>query len=189
MSALRLIPRGNAGGNLSQMMGLSQMGRRLASGGDGIRLMVGEREVVGYGINGRPIYFDSQDCPFPAIRYREVTPELCAIREKELGDWKKLSLDDKKRLYRHSFCQTFVEFQHFTPEWKICLGVALWLVALGLSISMVLKTKMYGQLPDTFDEDRRSAQLRRMIQLQMNPITGISSKWCYEENKWKSQLH
>ncbi|XP_016979910.1 cytochrome c oxidase subunit 4 isoform 1, mitochondrial [Drosophila rhopaloa] len=184
MSALRLIPRGNAR-NLSQML---MMGRRFASGGDGIRLMIGDREVVGYGINGRPVYLDSTDCPFPAIRYREVTPELCAIREKELGDWKKLSLDDKKMLYRHSFCQTFVEFKYFTPEWKICLGVALWLVAIALGLTMLLKTKMYGEMPETFEEERRSAQLRRMIQLQINPITGISSKWCYGENKWKSQV-
>jgi len=183
MSALRLIPR-----NLSQLTTptrMTMMGRRFASGGDGVRLLIGDREVVGYGINGRPLYFDSPDCPFPAIRYREVTPELCAVREKELGDWKKLSLDDKKLLYRHSFCQTYAEFQHFSPEWKICLGVALWLVAIGMGISIAMKAKLYGELPETFDDEHQSAQLRRIIQLQMNPITGISSKWCYHENKWK----
>ncbi|KAH8342703.1 hypothetical protein KR084_000586 [Drosophila pseudotakahashii] len=184
MSALRLIPLPKPR-NLGQMTTSLMMGRRFASGGDGIRLLIGDREVVGYGINGRPLYFDSQDCPFPAIRYREVTPELCAIREKELGDWKKLSLEDKKQLYRHSFCQTYAEFQHFSPEWKICLGVALWLVAIGFGMTIAMKTKMYGELPDTFDDEHQSAQLRRMIQLQMNPITGISSKWCYHENKWK----
>lgn len=161
------------------------MARRFASGGDGIRLMSGDREIVGYGINGRPIYFDSPDCPFPAIRFREVTPELCAIREKELGDWKALSLEDKKQLYRHSFCQTYAEFQHFTPEWKLCLGVALWMLALGCGITCALKSRMYGETPDTFTEERQSAQLRRMIQLQMNPVTGISSKWCYHTNQWK----
>ncbi|EDW53897.1 cytochrome c oxidase subunit 4 isoform 1, mitochondrial [Drosophila sechellia] len=159
--------------------------RRFASGGDGIRLMVADRQVVGHGINGRPIYFDSPDCPFPAIRYREVTPELCALCEKELDDWKKLSLDEKKQLYRYSFCQTYAEFQHFTPEWKLCLGVALWLVSIGIAISISMKTVIYGKLPETFNEERQSAQLRRIIQLQMNPITGIASQWCYRENKWK----
>ncbi|XP_017073706.1 cytochrome c oxidase subunit 4 isoform 1, mitochondrial [Drosophila eugracilis] len=181
MSALRLIPR-FLPRNLGQM---PIVGRRFASGGDGIRLMVGDREMVGYGINGRPIYFDTADCPFPAIRFREVTPELCAIREKELDDWKSMSLDDKKQLYRHSFCQTFAEFQHVSPEWKVCVGTALWFLALGICISMILKAKMYPELPDTFSDDRQSAQLRRIIQLQMNPITGLSSKWCYHENKWK----
>ncbi|KAH8287236.1 hypothetical protein KR054_004703 [Drosophila jambulina] len=160
------------------------MGRRFASG-DGARYMVGDREVVGYGINGRPIYFDRSDFPFPAIRYRTVTPELCAIREKELGDWKKLSLEDKKQLYRYSFCQTFAEFQYFSPDWKLALGLPLWLVAIACGITLFLRTTMYTKTPDTFEEDRRSAQLRRMIQLQMNPITGVSSKWCYDTNKWK----
>ncbi|EDX00443.1 uncharacterized protein Dyak_GE15061 [Drosophila yakuba] len=159
--------------------------RRFASGGDSIRLMVADREVVGHGINGRPIYFDSPDCPFPAIRYQEVNSKLCALREKELDDWKNLSLDEKKQLYRHSFCQTYAEFQHFTPEWKICLAVALWLVSVGIAISISMKTMLYGKLPQTFDDERQSAQLRRIIQLQMNPITGLSSKWCYQENKWK----
>ncbi|XP_017145095.1 cytochrome c oxidase subunit 4 isoform 1, mitochondrial [Drosophila miranda] len=152
---------------------------------DGTRLMSGDREVVGYGVNGNPIYIDCVEFPFPAIRYREVTAELCAVREKELGDWKKLSLKDKKLLYRHSFCQTYAEFQHFTPDWKLVIGVGCWSVAIGLLLSLSYYFKLYDPVPETFAEDRRQAQLRRIIQLQMNPITGLSSKWCYHTNKWK----
>lgn len=36
----------------------------------------GNRELVGHGINGTPSYIDCEDYPFPAIRYRECTPEL-----------------------------------------------------------------------------------------------------------------
>ncbi|XP_068159405.1 cytochrome c oxidase subunit 4 isoform 1, mitochondrial [Drosophila tropicalis] len=152
---------------------------------DGTRLMSGDREVVGYGINGSPIYIDCVEFPFPAIRYREVTPELCAVREKELGDWKNLSLEEKKSLYRHSFCQTYSEFQHFTPEWKLVLGIGFWSIAIGIMMTILYNTKIYDPLPETYDEDRRQAQLRRIIQLQIQPITGISSKWCYHTNKWK----
>lgn len=147
--------------------------------------MSGEREVVGYGINGSPIYIDCPDFPFPAIRYREVTPEICALREKELSDWKKLSLEEKKQLYRHSFCQTYSEFQHFTPDWKLVVGIGLWSAALGLMFSIFYSMRLERITPETFEEERRQAQLRRMIHLQVQPITGLSSKWCYETNKWK----
>ncbi|XP_023176401.2 cytochrome c oxidase subunit 4 isoform 1, mitochondrial [Drosophila hydei] len=152
---------------------------------DGTRAMSGTREIVGYGVNGSPNYIDCADFPFPAIRYREVTSEICAMREKELGDWKKLSLEEKKSLYRHSFCQTYSEFQYFTPEWKLAVALGLWSVAIGLIITLLSNAMIYDELPITYDDEHRQAQLRRIIQLQMNPITGISSKWDYSQNKWK----
>lgn len=50
---------------------------------------------------------------------------LQALREKEKGDWKKLSLDEKKQLYRASFCQTLVEVEAPTGEWKAVFGWAM----------------------------------------------------------------
>ncbi|CAG0908566.1 unnamed protein product, partial [Cyprideis torosa] len=36
----------------------------------------GKREIVGFGVNGQPAYMDRLDQPFPAIRFKELTPEL-----------------------------------------------------------------------------------------------------------------
>ena len=44
---------------------------------------------------------------------------------------------------------------------------------------------MYGDLPETFAPERQEAQLKRMIQMQINPIEGLSSKWDYEKGQWK----
>ncbi len=33
------------------------------------KLLIGKREVVGYGINGEANYMDNVMAPFPAIRY------------------------------------------------------------------------------------------------------------------------
>lgn len=41
-------------------------------------------------------YFDRMDFPYPAIRFKEIKGDLVALKEKEKGDWKKLSLDEKK---------------------------------------------------------------------------------------------
>ena len=59
-------------------------------------LPLGNREIVGYGMNGNPNYIDSVDFPAPAVRFRENTKEILALREKEKGDWKNLSLTEKK---------------------------------------------------------------------------------------------
>lgn len=37
---------------------------------------IGTREIVGFGFNGLPTYVDRVDFPFPAIRFREETPEI-----------------------------------------------------------------------------------------------------------------
>ena len=37
---------------------------------------IGKREVVGFGHNGEPEYIDTEEYPFPAIRYKEPTPDI-----------------------------------------------------------------------------------------------------------------
>lgn len=44
---------------------------------------------------------------------------------------------------------------------------------------------VYSPLPESFSEERQKAQLRRMLDLKVNPIEGISSKWDYEKDDWK----
>lgn len=44
---------------------------------------------------------------------------------------------------------------------------------------------VYNPLPTSFDEEHQRAQLKRMLDLRVNPVFGISSKWDYEKNDWK----
>lgn len=41
-------------------------------------------------------YSDRYDYPYPAIRFHRDEGNILALREKEKGDWKKLSLEEKK---------------------------------------------------------------------------------------------
>lgn len=52
--------------------------------------------LFSYGTNGSYSYIDKSDQPFPAIRFREDTPEIKVLREKEKGDWKNLTIEEKK---------------------------------------------------------------------------------------------
>ncbi|XP_023017500.1 cytochrome c oxidase subunit IV [Leptinotarsa decemlineata] len=150
-----------------------------------VRKLIGKREIVGYGFNGEPSYVDRTDFPMPAIRWKEPTADILALREKEKGDWNNLSLEEKKALYRASFCQTFAEFKAPSGEWKSVIGLGLIFISGAFWIFYFMKAFVYSPLPVTFSKEYREAQLRRMIDLQVNPIQGISSKWDYEKDDWK----
>jgi hypothetical protein len=57
---------------------------------------IGNREIVGFGHNGQPSYFDHPNQPLPAVRWSEDTAEIKALREKAKGDWASLTIDEKK---------------------------------------------------------------------------------------------
>uniref|UniRef100_A0A069DPY2 Cytochrome c oxidase subunit 4 n=1 Tax=Panstrongylus megistus TaxID=65343 RepID=A0A069DPY2_9HEMI len=147
---------------------------------------IGTREIVGYGMNGMPIYADRVDFPLPAVRFRPDTPDIKQLREKEKGDWKALSLAEKKALYRASFCQTLAETDASNGEWKSVIGSSLVFMSLAVWVYMFFKLFAYNPtFPDSFKEPNQQAQLRRMIDLKINPITGLTSKWDYEKEEWK----
>ena len=52
--------------------------------------------MVGYGFNGTGSYADREEFPCPAIRFKENTPDVLALRVKEKGDWQKMTVDEKK---------------------------------------------------------------------------------------------
>ncbi|EZA49942.1 hypothetical protein DMN91_011833 [Ooceraea biroi] len=137
---------------------------------------VGNRDVVGFGYNGEPTYLDRVDFPCPAIRWKENTPDVMALREKEKGDWKKLSIEEKRALYRASFRQTFSEMQAPTGEWKGIIGLSLIVMSAGVWLYIYFKLVAYPPLPESFSLERRLAQLDRMKKLDMNPIDGLCAR-------------
>ncbi|XP_075234353.1 cytochrome c oxidase subunit 4 isoform 1, mitochondrial-like [Lycorma delicatula] len=147
---------------------------------------IGNREVVGYGYNGSPIYIDIADVPAPAIRFRpNDAPGIQALREKEKGDWHKLTKEEKKALYRASFCQTLVEVHAPTGFWKSIVGCTLTAAALAVWIMMGLKQFVYDPLPESLSLENRQAHLMRMLDIEVDPVDGLSSKYDYEKGTWK----
>jgi len=66
------------------------------------------------------------------------------LREKEKGDWKKLTIEEKKALYRASFRQTFSEINAPTGQWKGLVGCPLIFISCG--IWLYLYFKVFGTL-------------------------------------------
>merc|ERR1711976_1096961 len=151
-----------------------------------IKVDIGKREIVGFGYNGEESYLDDVSYPFPAIRFKEDTAEISMLREKEKGDWKKLTMEEKKQLYRASFCQTFAEVEAPTGVWKSIVGTTLIFISVGIWGFMWMKNFVYEPLPETItNEEKVKAQIDRMIAMRVNPIEGFTSKYDYENNRCK----
>ncbi|CAG2103418.1 unnamed protein product [Medioppia subpectinata] len=149
------------------------------------RSKIGKREVVGFGVNGTYTYFDVPDVPMPAIRFREADTQISALREKEKGDWKQLTIDDKKKLYRFSFCRTYAEMMAPTGEWKSILAGVLAIVTTALWTYVLIKKFVYAPMPESTSLEWRKKQRDWMVLWKVNPIEGLSSKYDYEKNRWK----
>ncbi|ESN93108.1 hypothetical protein HELRODRAFT_69935 [Helobdella robusta] len=145
----------------------------------------GNRDVVGYGHNGQAVYEDRPEFPAPAIRFKENSKEVLALREKEKGDWKNLTLQDKKALYRASFCQTYAEMDAPTGNWKQVMAIVLAGMTLTLWINYFIKKFVVNDLPHTITREWQEKQLENMIKQRIGHIDGLSSKWDYENNRWK----
>ncbi|XP_040572124.1 cytochrome c oxidase subunit 4 isoform 1, mitochondrial [Lepeophtheirus salmonis] len=153
-----------------------------------IQCDIGNREIVGYGMAGEQMYMDYIIAPYPAIRFKEDTPEILALRKKEKGDWNQLSIKEKKELYRASFCQTLAELQAPDGEWKEVTGLVF--IFISISIWMYIGASMFffDELPHTItDPEHMKSQMEKMIANRVNPVTGFTSDYDYEKNEWKKK--
>ena len=146
---------------------------------------LGNRDIVAYGWNSIPTYADRAEFPCPPVRYKENSKEIDALRVKEKGDWKTLSLADKKALYRASFRQTFAEFQAPTGEWKAVIGMIFMAFSVTGLVYTWIKHHVLPPMPETISAEWQEKQLEKMIRQRQGAVEGISSHWDYEKNDWK----
>ncbi|CAI9715883.1 cytochrome c oxidase subunit 4 isoform 1, mitochondrial-like [Octopus vulgaris] len=153
---------------------------------DKIHPRIGNREIVGFGINGSASYFDIPEIPFPAIRFKESTGENLALLDKQAADWKTLTLQEKKDLYRISFCQTYAEMHAPTGDWKRIISFFLMSCSLTGWIIIWMKLYVYPPVPHSLTQEWQDAMLEKMIAQRVNPIEGVSSQYDYENERWKN---
>lgn len=152
------------------------------------KYFIGNREVVGPSWTTKDLYYDRVEHPLPPITFREPTQEVMALREKEKGDWKKLTIDEKKTLYRHNFCQTMAEMEAPRYETRRVVGAALTLMMLPICLYAIVKKTLFPPLPDTLSDQGKKNIVRFYIDARVEPQEGgISSYWDYEKQQWKSK--
>merc|ERR1712211_214347 len=130
-------------------------------------------------------YVDSVMSPFPVIRFKEDKGEIAVLREKEKGDWKKLTLEEKSPVPGI-----------FLPNpgrsggthWRveINIGCVLISVSVGLWGYLWMKAYVYPPSPETItNEEKMKAQIDRMIAMRVNPFEGLTSNYDYDKGEWK----
>ncbi|KAL5020880.1 hypothetical protein ScPMuIL_000035 [Solemya velum] len=105
--------------------------------------------------------------------------------KKEKGNWADLTLEEKKELYRASFCQTYAEMTAPTGEWKSVTATIIMTFVLAGWLTFWLKKFVYDDMPPTINTEWQEAQVRRMIELRMGAVEGVSAKWDYDKGEWK----
>jgi len=152
---------------------------------------IGNREIVGFGINGKSIYQDDVHVPFPSIRFKERTN--VKLLEKEKGDWKKLTIEEKKDLYRQTFGNTFAEINTPIHHQGADLGKGIWLTVGIIYGYIIFYLWLYkpnrGKAPPDSPwntDEWLAANVQKMLDLENQPITGIASCWDYEKEGWKA---
>ncbi|XP_032622265.1 cytochrome c oxidase subunit 4 isoform 2, mitochondrial [Chelonoidis abingdonii] len=133
-----------------------------------------------------PQYYDKRSSPLPHVPYhKDLSAEQKALKEKEKGSWKQLSNEEKVALYRLKFNQTFAEMNRPSSEWKTVLGGVF--VFFGFTGLIVWWQRVYvfPPKPHTLTDEWKAQQVKRMLDMRMNPIQGFSAKWDYDKNEWK----
>ncbi|XP_075756984.1 cytochrome c oxidase subunit 4 isoform 2, mitochondrial isoform X2 [Pelodiscus sinensis] len=133
-----------------------------------------------------PHYYDKRSSPLPDVPYQqELGAEQKALKEKEKGSWKQLSNEEKVALYHLKFKQTFAEMNRPSNEWKTVFGgIFLFFGFTGLVVWWQ-RVYVFPPKPHTLTEEWKAYQVKRMLDMRMNPIQGFSAKWDYDKNEWK----
>uniref|UniRef100_A0A7E4W8Z0 Cytochrome c oxidase subunit 4 n=1 Tax=Panagrellus redivivus TaxID=6233 RepID=A0A7E4W8Z0_PANRE len=143
------------------------------------------REIVGHGVSGEPTYQDRLDYWYPALRFRVDDATISPLRQKEKSDWKNLTPEEKKLLYRYSFKQTLAEFEAPNGYWKLIASICFSVLSLATFYAVLLNHFVYPAIPPTFDNDYKEAAVERMLVLEKGQFLGPAKYYDYENNRWK----
>ncbi|KAF7696056.1 hypothetical protein HF521_006150 [Silurus meridionalis] len=133
-----------------------------------------------------PMYCDRLDTPLPDRPYNDtLTATEKSLKQKEKGPWNSLSNEEKIALYRLMFKDTYAEMKKPSSEWKTVFGGIFFFIGLTGLVVLWQRIFVYPPAPHTFDKEWEAKQVKRMLDMRVNPVQGFSSKWDYEKGQWK----
>ncbi|KAG9460664.1 hypothetical protein GDO78_020336 [Eleutherodactylus coqui] len=88
-------------------------------------------------------------------------------------------------VYHIMFNQTYAEMNKPNQEWKTVLGGVFFFVGFTGIVMWWQRVHVFPPLPHTLEEEWVAMQTRRMLDMRIGAIEGLSSKWDYEKNEWK----
>ncbi|XP_026097900.1 cytochrome c oxidase subunit 4 isoform 2, mitochondrial isoform X4 [Carassius auratus] len=133
-----------------------------------------------------PLYWDRLDTPLPDRPYKDTLSDADkSLKQKEKGPWNSLSKEEKLALYRLTFNETYAEMKKPTGEWKTVLGGIFFFIGFTGLVVLWQRYYVYPPHPRTLDDEWQAMQVKRMLDMRVNPVEGFSAKWDYEKGQWK----
>ncbi|XP_076868336.1 cytochrome c oxidase subunit 4I1-like isoform X2 [Brachyhypopomus gauderio] len=133
-----------------------------------------------------PQYNNRLDTPLPDIPFvRKLTAEQKQLKEKEKEPWTKLTKEEKLALYRLTFERSYAEMRKGSDEWKTVLAGVFFFLGLTGVVIWWQRVYVFGDVPHTLSPEWVEKQSKRMIDMRVNNVSGFSSKWDYEKQRWK----
>uniref|UniRef100_A0A667XPJ2 Cytochrome c oxidase subunit 4 n=1 Tax=Myripristis murdjan TaxID=586833 RepID=A0A667XPJ2_9TELE len=133
-----------------------------------------------------PQYNCRLDTPLPDVPFvRELTNQQRALKEKEKGDWRSLTKEEKLALYRLTHQFSYAEMRQGSSEWKTVLGGVFIMLGFSGLLLWWQRVYVYGPVPRTLTPDWTEKQTQRMIDMRVNPVHGFSAHWDYDRKQWK----
>lgn len=151
------------------------------------RQKIGNREVVGPSASGQEVYYDRIDVICPPIKWKPPSELMSKLQAMEKGDWRKMSIADKKQLYRLNFCQTLKEVEAPSYTFRRVLGATLLALCPPILAFVALKLTVFPPPIEAYSDQAKKQLVRFMIDSRAEPMDGISTKWDYEKNQWKEK--
>ncbi|XP_051947252.1 cytochrome c oxidase subunit 4 isoform 2, mitochondrial [Xyrauchen texanus] len=175
---LRLTP-GRVGGLLSRwaVAAFSSSSARIAGHGHEVR------EQADMSI---PMYWDRLDTPLPDRPYQDTLSAADkSLKQKEKGPWNYLTKEEKIALYRLMFKETYAEMKKPSSEWKTVVGGIFFFIGFTGLVVLWQRLYVYPPHPRTLDDEWKAMQVKRMLDMRVNPVESFSAKWDYEKGQWK----
>ncbi|XP_072024740.1 cytochrome c oxidase subunit 4 isoform 1, mitochondrial-like [Amphiura filiformis] len=148
-------------------------------------LRMGQRRFISTSCRRRFLdrtYEDRVELPAPRVRFvedAELGTEMKALRAKEAGDWKALSVADKQQLYRLSFHRSYSEMMNPKANWSLPWAEVLLITAVTTVIFALQKTFVRPPLPESLSPEWQEETRKYEIAIRNMPMTGPPSKWDY----------
>nr|CAB3233208.1 cytochrome c oxidase subunit 4 isoform 1, mitochondrial-like [Phallusia mammillata] len=143
-------------------------------------------DVVDHGLKINEDFYESVYSPLPdRPRSLPVAEDLKALKEKELGDWSNLTVDEQMDLYNMHFSMTMGDMVRGNDTWKSSMGLVFLISSLGFAFIILCKKFILPPPPITYSDEWVHASIKKQLRMHSGPITGIASKWDYENNCWK----
>ncbi|XP_077070513.1 cytochrome c oxidase subunit 4 isoform 2, mitochondrial [Siphateles boraxobius] len=171
---------GRVGGLLSRrgLAAFSSSSVKMASHGHG--------DVTEQADMSVPMYWDRLDTPLPDKPYQDTLSDADkSLKQKEKGPWNNLSREEKLALYRMMFKESFAEMKKPTGEWKTVVGGIFFFIGFTGLVVLWQRYYVFPPHPRTLDDEWQARQVKRMLDMRVNPVEGFSAKWDYEKGQWK----